>query len=64
MTGVPYPEPRVRYTLEGETWEVYGRPEPVGLTCWHKLRNVKTGKRFKATYRQICDYTAIAKAKP
>ena len=52
--NIPLPEKGIRYTdNEGETFEVIGRGEPVGLTYWWKLKNIKTGKKIEATFSQI-----------
>ncbi len=54
MKDVPLPEKGMKYTdNEGETFEVVAKGESVGLTYWWKLKDMKTGQEFEATYSQI-----------
>lgn len=54
MNDIPLPEKGIKYTdRQGETFEVIGRGDTVGLTYWYKLRNMRTGQVTEATYSQI-----------
>lgn len=54
--NVPLPERGIRYTdNQGETFEVVGRGESIGLTYWWELKNIRTGQKIEATFSQIKD---------
>lgn len=54
INDIPLPKKGIRYTdNQGETFEAVGRGKPVGLTYWWKLKDIKTGQEFEATFSQI-----------